>query len=356
MLSVPSTEIATQGTFIDYLIGDAAREDKVMLAFDLDFERPLADLDKRIQALQKKGAKLKGEDRVRLNGYQQELDTLMREIYGKLTPWQCVQVARHPKRPYTSDYIELMCEDFFELRGDRRYGDDRAILGGIASLNGETIMIIGNQKGRDTKERLASNFGMSHPEGYRKVLRLLRHAERFHLPVVTLVDIPGASPGLEDEERGIAQAIAENLMVMSSLRTPIVSVVIGEGGSGGALGVSVADRILMLEHSIYTVASPEAAAAIMWRDAAFAPNAAEAMKITAKDLKGFKLIEQIIPEPVGGAHQNKVESAANVKAAILANLAELRALSTEDLLERRYQRYRNIGRSAINNLAVEAMR
>ncbi len=325
-----------------------------MIPFDLDFERPLAELDKRIQGLQRKGARLKGDDRARLAEYQRELDTRLREIYGRLSPWQCVQVARHPKRPYTSDYIDLMCETFFELRGDRRYGDDRAILGGLASLDGQTVMILGNQKGRDTKERMECNFGMSHPEGYRKVLRLLRHAERFHLPVVTLVDIPGASPGLEDEQRGIAQAIAENLMVMAALRTPIVTVVIGEGGSGGAPGISVADRILMLEHSIYTVASPEAAASIMWRDNAFAPNAAEAMKITAKDLKALELIEEIISEPLGGAHQSKTEIAATVKAAILTNLAELRAMSTEDLLERRYQRYRRIGLSAIENMAVEA--
>ena len=327
-----------------------------MMAFDLDFEKPLAELDKRIQALQKKGTRLKGSDRVLLNEYQQELDARLHEIYGKLTPWQCVQVARHPKRPYTSDYIDLMCENFFELRGDRRHGDDRAILGGLASLDSQTVVILGNQKGRDTKERMECNFGMSHPEGYRKVLRLLRHAERFHVPVVTLVDIPGASPGLEDEQRGIAQAIAENLLVMSGLRTPIVTVVIGEGGSGGALGISVADRILMLEHSIYTVASPEAAASIMWRDNAFAPNAADAMKITAKHLKELRLIEEIIPEPLGGAHQQKTEAVAAVKAAILKHLDELRPLSTEDLLERRYQRYRVIGTSAIKNYAVEAVR
>jgi acetyl-CoA carboxylase carboxyl transferase subunit alpha len=325
-----------------------------MIPFDLDFERPLAELDKRIQGLQRKGARLKGDDRARLAEYQRELDTRLREIYGRLTPWHCLKSPPQTIRPYTSDYIDLMCETFFELRGDRRYGDDRAILGGLASLDGQTVMILGNQKGRDTKERMECNFGMSHPEGYRKVLRLLRHAERFHLPVVTLVDIPGASPGLEDEQRGIAQAIAENLMVMAALRTPIVTVVIGEGGSGGALGISVADRILMLEHSIYTVASPEAAASIMWRDNAFAPTAAEAMKITAKDLKALELIEEIISEPLGGAHQSKAEIAATVKAAILTNLAELRAMSTEDLLERRYQRYRRIGLSAIENRAVEA--
>ena len=328
----------------------------MMIPFDLDFERPLAELDKRIQGLQRKGARLKGDDRARLAEYKRELDTRLREIYGRLTPWQCVQVARHPKRPYTSDYIDLMCENFFELRGDRRYGDDRAILGGLASLDGQTVMILGNQKGRDTKERMECNFGMSHPEGYRKVLRLLRHAERFHLPVVTLVDIPGASPGLEDEQRGIAQAIAENLMVMAALRTPIITVVIGEGGSGGALGISVADRILMLEHSIYTVASPEAAASIMWRDNAFAPNAAEAMKITATDLQALGLIEDIIPEPLGGAHQGKTEVAAAVKAAILTHLSELRALPTDELLDRRYQRYRNIGLSAIENATVEVAR
>lgn len=327
-----------------------------MMSFDLDFERPLADLDKRIQSLQRKGARLKGDDRVRLNEYQQELNSRLREVYGKLTPWQRVQVARHPRRPYTSDYIDLMCDDFFELRGDRRYGDDRAILGGLASIDGRAVMILGNQKGRDTKERMECNFGMSHPEGYRKALRLLKHAERFHLPVVTLIDIPGASPGLEDEQRGIAQAIAENLMVMSALRTPIITVVIGEGGSGGALGISVADRILMLEHSIYTVASPEAAASIMWRDNAFAPNAAEAMKITADELKQLGLIEDIIPEPLGGAHQNKAEAAAVVKRAILANLDELQVLSTEEMLERRYQRYRAIGLSAIDGAVIEAMR
>ena len=327
-----------------------------MVPFDLDFERPLADLDKRIQGLQRRGTRLKGDDRVRLSEYQRELDTRLRETYSHLTPWQRVQVARHPKRPYTSDYIDLMCDDFFELRGDRRYGDDRAILGGLASLDGQTIMIIGNQKGRDTKERMECNFGMSHPEGYRKVLRLLRHAERFQLPIVTLVDIPGASPGLEDEQRGIAQAIAENLMVMAALRTPIITVVIGEGGSGGALGISVADRILMLEHSIYTVASPEAAASIMWRDNAFAPNAAEAMKITATDLKALGLIEDIIPEPLGGAHQGKTETAAAVKTAILKHLAELRALPVSELLNRRYQRYRKIGLSAIENAAVGATR
>lgn len=313
------------------------------MPYDLDFERPLADIEKHMQPLEKKGDKLKADERAKLDKLRQDLERRTQEIYTSLTPWQRVQVARHRDRPYTGDYIKLMCEDFFELRGDRRYGDDRALLGGIASLDGQTIMIIGSQKGRDTRERLEVNFGMAHPEGYRKALRLFRHAERFHMPVVTLVDISGASLGLEDEQRGISEAIAENLLVMSSLRTPILTIIIGEGGSGGALGISVADRILMLEHAIFYVASPEAAASILWRDAAFAANAAESMKITAPDLLRMGLIEEIIPEPLGGAHRDHRAAASALKDAILRNLGELRSLKTDDLLERRYQRYRRIG-------------
>lgn len=322
------------------------------MAYDLDFERPLADLDKRIQSLQRKGDRLKPDERAQLEQLQRDLDRRTREVYGSLTPWQQVQVARHRERPYTADYIKLMCDDFFELRGDRRFGDDRAIQGGVASTDGRTVVIIGNQKGRDTKERLECNFGMAHPEGYRKALRLFKHAERFHLPVVTLIDIPGASPGLEDEERGIAQAIAENLLVMSALRTPILTVVIGEGGSGGALGISLADRILMLEHSIYTVASPEAAASILWRDAANASSAAEAMKITPRSLLDLGLIEGIIPEPLGGAHRDHAEAAANVKEAIMCNLDELQAMPIEQLVEHRYERYRTIGTLAVEPASV----
>lgn len=322
------------------------------MAYDLDFERPLADLDKRIQSLQRKGDRLKPDERAQLEQLQRDLDRRTREVYGSLTPWQQVQVARHRERPYTADYIKLMCDDFFELRGDRRFGDDRAIQGGVASIDGRTVVIIGNQKGRDTKERLECNFGMAHPEGYRKALRLFKHAERFHLPVVTLIDIPGASPGLEDEERGIAQAIAENLLVMSALRTPILTVVIGEGGSGGALGISLADRILMLEHSIYTVASPEAAASILWRDAANASSAAEAMKITPHSLLDLGLIEGVISEPLGGAHRDHAGAAANVKEAILCNLDELWAMPIEQLVERRYERYRKIGTLAVEPASV----
>src|SRR5262249_28964654 len=217
------------------------------MPYDLDFERPLADLERRMLPYEKRGERLKADESAKLEQLRCELERRTREIYSSLTPWQQVQVARHRDRPYVAEYIKLMCEDFFELHGDRRYGDDRALMGGVASLDGQTIMILGSQKGRDTKERLDVNFGMAHPEGYRKALRLFRHAERFHMPVVTLVDISGASLGLEDEQRGISEAIAENLLVMSALRTPILTIIIGEGGSGGALGISVADRILMLE-------------------------------------------------------------------------------------------------------------
>jgi acetyl-CoA carboxylase carboxyl transferase subunit alpha len=322
------------------------------MAYDLDFERPLAELEKRMQPFEKRGDKLKADERAKLDQLKRELEQQTHDIYSSLTPWQRVQVARHRDRPYAGDYIKLMCEDFFELRGDRRYGDDRALVGGIASLDGQTMMILGSQKGRDTKERMEVNFGMAHPEGYRKALRLFRQAERFQMPVVTLVDISGASLGLEDEQRGISEAIAENLLVMSSLRTPILTIIIGEGGSGGALGISVADRILMLEHAIFYVASPEAAASILWRDAAFAANAAESMKITAPDLLKMGLIEDIIPEPVGGAHRDHRAAASAVKEAVLKHLDELRGFQTDELLERRYQRYRAIGNVAFEPVGV----
>ncbi|HEV8192953.1 MAG TPA: acetyl-CoA carboxylase carboxyltransferase subunit alpha [Ktedonobacterales bacterium] len=322
------------------------------MAYDLDFERPLAELEKRMQPFERRGDKLKADERAKLDQLKRDLEQQTQDIYSSLTPWQRVQVARHRDRPYAGDYIKLMCEDFFELRGDRRYGDDRALIGGVASLDGQTIMILGSQKGRDTKERVEVNFGMAHPEGYRKALRLFRQAERFKMPVVTLVDISGASLGLEDEQRGISEAIAENLLVMSSLRTPILTIIIGEGGSGGALGISVADRILMMEHAIFYVASPEAAASILWRDAAFAANAAESMKITAPDLLKMGLIEAIIPEPLGGAHRDHRAVASTVKEAMLKHLDELREFQTDELLERRYQRYRAIGNVALEPVGV----
>lgn len=313
------------------------------MAFDLEFERPLADLDKRVQALQRKGDRLKADERANLANLEKQLDERTRQIYGGLTTWQRVQVARHRDRPYTNDYIKLMCDDYFEMRGDRRYGDDRAIQGGLASIDGKTVVILGHQKGRDLKEKTECSFGLTHPEGCRKALRMMREAERFHLPIITLIDTQGASPGLEDEQRGISQAIAENLLVMPRLRTPFLSVVIGEGGSGGALAFGVADRILMLENAIYMVASPEAAASILWRDSSFAAHAAEAMKITAPELLGLGLIEQVVPEPLGGAHRNHLEMASTLKATILEHLAELARFPLDVLLQKRYQRYRAIG-------------
>ncbi len=323
------------------------------MAYDLEFEKHLAAIEKQLLSLQQKRAdKLKPEERAELNRLPQEIERQMRELYSALTPWQRVQVARHRERPYTADYIKLICDDFFALRGDRRYGDDRAILGGIASVEGRTLMLIGHQKGRDTKERQECNFGMAHPEGYRKAQRLMLQAERFHMPVVTLIDTAGASLGLEDEQRGIAEAIAENLLTMARLRTPILSIVIGEGGSGGALGISVADRILMMENSIYTVAAPEAAASILWRDSAFASSAAEAMKIAAPDLLELGLIEGILQEPLGGAHRNPRAAAETVKSAIQTHLRELERIPIPDLLERRYTRYRAIGAAEFQSVMV----
>lgn len=313
------------------------------MAYELDFERPLAEIEKRISQAQRRGERMRPEDRAQVAELQRELKRRTAEIYSALTPWQRVQVARFRDRPYTNDYIKRMCDEYFEMRGDRRFADDRAIQGGLASIGGQTIVLLGHQKGRDLKEREECNFGMAHPEGYRKALRLFRYAERFGFPVVALIDTTGAYPGLGDEERGISQAIAENLLVMAGLRTPIVCIVIGEGGSGGALGIGVGDRVLMLENAVYTVAAPEAAASIIWRDNAFAPDAAQAMKITAPELLKLGVVDGIIPEPLGGAHRDYQAMADNVKEAILRELAALKRLSVEELLDHRYQRFRAIG-------------
>ncbi|HEY8324182.1 MAG TPA: acetyl-CoA carboxylase carboxyltransferase subunit alpha [Ktedonobacterales bacterium] len=317
------------------------------MAYELDFERPLADIEKRIGQIQKRGERMRPDDRAHLTELQSELKRRTQEIYASLTPWQRVQVARFRDRPYTNDYIKRICDEYFEMRGDRRFADDRAIQGGVASIGGQTVVLMGHQKGRDLKEREECNFGMAHPEGYRKALRLFRYAERFGFPVVTLIDTTGAYPGLGDEERGISQAIAENLLVMAGLRTPIICIVIGEGGSGGALGIGVGDRVLMLENAVYTVAAPEAAASIIWRDNAFAPDAALAMKITAPELLKLGVIDHIIPEPLGGAHRDYQAVADNVKDAILRELAPLQRMSTEELLDHRYQRFRVIGLQGI---------
>ncbi|MBA3825580.1 MAG: acetyl-CoA carboxylase carboxyltransferase subunit alpha [Ktedonobacterales bacterium] len=313
------------------------------MSYDLDFEKPLAEIDRRIGGLRKRGDKARPEEVAAL---ERELAGATADVYGRLTPWQRVQVARHKDRPYTSDYIRFLFPDFFEMRGDRRFGDDRAIIGGMATFAGRTVMVIGHQKGRDTKERMECNFGMAHPEGYRKALRLMQHAERFGFPVLTFIDTPGAFLNLAAEERGIAEAIAENLQVMAVLGVPIISTIIGEGGSGGALGIGVGDRILMLENSVYTVASPEAAASILWKSNDYAPQAAEAMKITAADLLELRLIDRIIREPLGGAHRDHRATAEALGAALSEELAQLVALPSGVLLDHRYSRLRAIGAPA----------
>lgn len=262
---------------------------------------------------------------------------------SELTPWDKVQLARHPHRPHTLDYVQALCEDFVEFHGDRRFSDDQAVVGGVARFNGRTIMVIGHQKGDDARENVKRNFGMPRPEGYRKALRLFKHAERFQFPVLCFIDTPGADPGIQSEERGQSNAIAENIFVMAALRVPIVSTVIGEGGSGGALAIGVCDRLLMLEHSVYSVASPEGTAAILWRDAARAPEAAQAMRITAEDLSQLGIVDTVVPEPEGGAHTNSEAAIAALGEILRASVDEVCRYSLEELLEQRYQKYRSIG-------------
>ncbi len=314
------------------------------MAYDLEFERPLAELEKKITGLQRKGDRLKHDEHLQLQEAERELRRRTEEIYSRLSAWQTVLVARHKDRPYSADYIRLMCDDFFELHGDRAFGDDHAIITGPAKFDGQTVMLVCHQKGRDTKEKQFRNLGMPNPEGYRKTARTMQQAEKFGYPVICLIDTPAAFPGLGAEERGQAQAIAANLYLMSSLRVPIIAVVIGEGGSGGALAISIADRILMLEFSIYSVAPPEAAANILWRDTAFAPQAAEAMRISARELKEIDLIDELIVEPLGGAHHNYRAAADNLKAALIKQLADLQQVPAEELLAMRYQKFRNIGK------------
>ena len=319
------------------------------MAYDLDFEKPLAEIEQKILRARRKAEKLKPEEREQIEAWEAELHQKTKEIYSNLNSWQCVQVARHKDRPYTVDYIKLMCDDFFELRGDRRFSDDRAIQGGLAVLDGRTIMLMGNQKGRDTKERIECSFGMAHPEGFRKAMRLMQQAEKFGIPIVTLIDIAGAALDLGAEERGQSQAIGENLLVMSQLGVPLLAVIIGEGGSGGALALGMGNRVLMLEYSIYTVASPEAAASIIWRDTVYAPQTAEAMKVTARDLYQLGLVDDLIPEPPGGAHRNYEEAAQNLKTAILKHLDALAPLSKEQLRQQRFEKFRAVGKFAVED-------
>jgi acetyl-CoA carboxylase carboxyl transferase subunit alpha len=309
----------------------------------LEFEQPIAELEARIEAL-----KFVGEDsEVNINEeiarLKNKSESLTRSIFSNLTAWQIAQLARHPQRPYTLDYVEKVFTDFQELHGDRMYADDHSLVGGLARLDNEPVVIIGHQKGRDTKERVWRNYGMARPEGYRKGLRLMRLAEKFSLPLITLIDTPGAYPGVGAEERGQSEAIARNLFTMSSLRVPIVSVVIGEGGSGGALAIGVADRVLMLQYSIYSVISPEGCASILWKSADKAELAAEAMGITAERLAKLKLVDDVIPEPLGGAHRDPQVMADSLKHSLAQTLAVLQAVPIESLLIQRRKRLAGYG-------------
>jgi len=314
-----------------------------MATHTLDFERPLLEIERQIEELKKLGGGDGASRNSDLAPLEKQLAELRAEIYRKLTPMQRVQVARHPKRPYPLDYIRLVFTDFVELHGDRLFGDDPAIVGGWARLDGQTVMVIGTQKGRDTKENLRRNFGMAHPEGYRKALRLMQLAEKFHAPVLTLIDIAGAHPGLGAEERGQAGAIARNLIEMAALRTPLIATITGEGGSGGALAIGMADRVLMLENSVYSVISPEGCAAILWKDATQKERAAEALKLTAQDQLALGVIDEIIPEPLGGAHADPEAAAQALASPLQRHLRELMKLRTAKLLKWREEKYLSIG-------------
>lgn len=309
----------------------------------LDFERPIAELEAKIEELRFVGDDSEVNINEEVARLKDKSESLTRSIFAKLSSWQVTRVARHESRPYTLDYLRLIAPDFQELHGDRMYADDPAIIGGVCRIDGRTVMLIGHQKGRDTKERVRRNYGMPKPEGYRKAQRLMRLAEKFSLPIVTFIDTPGAYPGVGAEERGQSEAIAQSLYMMSALETPIISVVIGEGGSGGALAIGVGDKLLMLQYSIYSVISPEGCASILWKSADKAEDAAEAMRITAQDLSDFGLIDEILNEPCGGAHRNPKEMADVIRNAILQSLDELDQLSLPQLLEKRQQRLASFG-------------
>lgn len=309
----------------------------------LDFERPIIELESKINELKEFGSDKNITLEPEIKKLTEKLEKMKSEIYRKLTAWQRVQIARHPDRPFTLDYIHMMMTDFIELHGDREFADDFALIGGFAKLDGQKVVVMGHQKGRDTKENLMRNFGCAHPEGYRKALRFMGLAQKFHLPVIIFIDTPGAYPGIGAEERGQAQAIALNLREMMRMATPIVTTIIGEGGSGGALGIGIADRICMLQHAYYSVISPEGCASILWRNSVKAPQAAEALKITAEHLLGFGIIDEVIPEPLGGAHHDPAVAASHIRMTLLKYLAELSSLPQDALLEQRYKKFRRIG-------------
>ena len=308
---------------------------------ELEFEKPILELETRIAEL--RASENEAATRDEATKLEERLRRLQQRVYGSLSAWQRAQIARHPKRPHTLDFYKLLLDDFVELHGDRVFGDDLAILGGLAFFEGEPVVVLGHQKGRDTRENIARNFGMPNPEGYRKALRLMQLADKFSKPIVTFIDTPGAYPGLGAEERGQAEAIARNLREMAALRTPVIAVVTGEGGSGGALAIGVANRVLMFEHAIYSVISPEGCAAILWGDGAKAPEAAQLMRITAPDLQKAGVIDAVIPEPMGGAHRSWEDAAANLRTALHEHLGQLRSLSGDALVQDRYEKFRRIG-------------
>lgn len=315
-----------------------------MVEFYLDFEKPIVEMEKRIEELRHMETGESGLDLTDdVQRLEKKLDKLRSELYKKLDRWQRTLLARHPMRPYTLDFIELLTENFIELHGDRVFGDDPSIVGGIGRFFEKPLMVIGHQKGRNTKQKVMRNFGMSHPEGYRKALRLMKMAERFRIPILTLVDTPGAFPGIQAEERGQAEAIARNLIEMSDLTVPIITVITGEGGSGGALALAVANRVLMMENSTYSVISPEGCAAILWKNQAFSKDAAEAMKLTAQDSLSNGIIDEIVSEPLGGAHRNYAAAADVLGGYIKRHLDELSELGPAELVEDRWARFRKIG-------------
>lgn len=312
----------------------------------LDFEQPIADLLSRVEGLKQLDPNLDNMNVVsEIQGLEEELNFATERLFSRLTPWQNAQLARHPLRPHTIDYIPLIFDEFQELHGDRMYGDDPAIIAGLARIGTQNVMFIGQEKGRDVKQKVKRNFAMPRPEGYRKAARLMRMAERLKLPIITFIDTPGAYPGIDAEERGQSVAIAENLALMSDLKTPIISVVIGEGGSGGALAIGLCDQLMMLQYSTYSVISPEGCASILWKDAQYAQDAAEAMGITAPRLLELGLVDHLIPEPTGGAHRNIEKTADIVKLALLDQLQSLAQKDVQTLLEDRYQKYRSIGQN-----------
>jgi acetyl-CoA carboxylase carboxyl transferase subunit alpha len=309
----------------------------------LDFEKPIVQLEMKIKELRDFGSHSKTIE-PEIRRLEKKLNEMRDQVYNSLSVWQRIQIARHPDRPYTMDYINMMMKDFMELHGDRLFADDLAMIGGFAKLDGRKVMVIGQQKGRDTNENIMRNFGCAHPEGYRKAMRLMNLAEKAGVPIITFIDTPGAYPGIGAEERGQAQAIAENLRDMALIATPIIAVVIGEGGSGGALGIGVADKVIILEHAYYSVISPEGCASILWRNAVKAPEAAAALKLNGEHLKEFGIVDDIVPEPRGGAHRDPEQTASNLKSRILKHLDEITPLSGEQLIEQHYQRFRKIGK------------